>query len=154
MRKAFCLALSAALLILACGMACAQDLDAPSVLNWMEQFAQALAAIPMQNDPSKTADPARPGEYLIEYEFGTVLSRSVSTPSAQDILEIDVRTSQVTDCRGMRVGMTLADVLAGEQVPAASTQLVVLGTQDSGTGWHWAYVGESGVYGLSGSPMT
>ena len=149
MRRALKLALATALLVVwACGAAAAQELDAPTVLNWLEQFAQALTALPMQNDPSKTADPARPGEYLIEYEFGTVLSRSVSAPAAQDILEIDVRTSQVTDCRGMRVGMSLAEALAGEQVPAASTQLVVLGTQDSGIGWHWAYVGQSGVYGL------
>ena len=108
-----------------------------------------MAALSIVNDPAQTADPSRPGEYLIEYEFGTVLARSVPPSLAEDILEIDVRTSQVTDCRGVRVGMTLDEALGSTQIPSsAESQLVVLNTQESGMGWSWAYVGEQGLYGL------
>ena len=87
--------------------------DANMAGSWMGQFAQALSALSPVNDPVLTADPARAGQYLLEYEFGTVLSLVSANPSAEDILEIDVRTSQVTDCRGVRVGMELEQALAG-----------------------------------------
>ena len=122
--------------------------DAQTVEVWLEGFASAAQALSMLNDPLETADPARPGEYLIEYEFGTVLSLSPSTPAAGEIIEIDVRTEQVTDCRGVRVGMPLSSALDGARIAASETSLAVLSTQDAGLGWSWAYVGDAGVYGV------
>ncbi len=120
--------------------------DAGMAASWMDQFAEALAALAPVNDPSETTDPARAGQYLLEYEFGTVLSRVKENPTAQDILEIDVRTGQVTDCRGMRVGMRLEQALDGAVPAQGVAMLQVLSAQE--TGWSWAYVGENGVYGV------
>jgi len=82
---------------------------------------------------------------LLAYDFGTVLVQK-EKPTAEDILEIEVRTGQVTDCRGIRVGMGMDSVLNGAHVGASTTQLYVLGVQDAG--WHWAYVKDGSVYGV------
>ncbi|MBR6561629.1 MAG: hypothetical protein IKK78_01305, partial [Oscillospiraceae bacterium] len=50
----------------------AADMDAAVMENWLAQFAQALPAVPLLGDPQLTQDPSRPGEYLLEYAFGTV----------------------------------------------------------------------------------
>ena len=127
---------------------CALALDAAQVEDWLDAFADALSELPALNDPLETADPSRPGEYLIEYEFGTVLASVPSMPSAREILEIDVSTAQVTDCRGARVGMPLESALDGAPIGASQTSLAVLSTQDAGLGWSWAYIGDAGVYGV------
>ena len=145
--KTICAAVTAAFLFFA-GSACAQEMDAALMRNWLGQFADALNMLSPLNDPSQTVDPARPGEYLIEYEFGTVTAATAQTPSAEDILEIDVRTQQVTDCRGMRVGATLEEALGGMQIPRTDANLSVLSIQESGIGWCWAYVGDGNVYGV------
>lgn len=141
-------------IVLACALvwiplcAAAQEYNAQTAQNWLEEFAAALGGLPALNDPQETADPARAGQYLIEYEFGTVLAARADAPQAGELLTIDVRTSQVTDCLGLRVGMSLSDALGGAQVDKSNTQLYVLGTQESGIGWSWAYVGDAGVYGV------
>ena len=88
-------------------------------------------------------------------------ARTAERVQPEDVLEIDVRTQQVTDCRGMRVGMTLGEVTGGRSIGRSSTQLYVLDTQEAGIGFSWAYLGESGVYGVeyityggSGAQMT
>ena len=91
--------------------ALAQEYDAQQAKSWMEQFAQALSQLAPVNDPAQTLDPARPGEYLQEYEFGTVQAATSGKPTAAQIEEIDVSTAQVTDARGIRVGMTLNEAL-------------------------------------------
>lgn len=122
--------------------------NADVMQSWLLRFCQALSGIEMLGDPAQTTDPARPGEYLLEYAFGTVLASKPADLDAHDILEIDVRSNQVTDCRGMRVGMTLQDVLAGSSVGRSSTQLYVLSTQASGMGFAWAYLSGNSVYGV------
>ena len=145
--RTVCAAMTAAFLFFA-GSACAQDMDAAVMRNWMNQFASALVMLTPINDPAQTVDPARPGEYLIEYEFGTVTAMTPQTPNAEDILEIDVCTQQVTDCRGMRVGASLQDALGNTQIPQTDANLSVLSIQESGIGWCWAYVGDGNVYGV------
>lgn len=145
--RTVCAAMTAAFLFFA-GSACAQDMDAAVMRNWMNQFADALVVLTPINDPAQTVDPARPGEYLIEYEFGTVTATTPQTPNAEDILEIDVCTQQVTDCRGMRVGASLQDALGNTQIPQTDANLSVLSIQESGIGWCWAYVGDGNVYGV------
>lgn len=142
-----CAAMTAAFLFFA-GSACAQEMDAAVMRSWMNQFADALVMLTPLNDPAQTVDPARPGEYLIEYEFGTVTATTPQTPNAEDILEIDVCTQQVTDCRGMRVGASLQDALGNTQIPQTDANLSVLSIQESGIGWCWAYVGDGNVYGV------
>ena len=144
---AICAAMTAAFLFFA-GSACAQEMDAAVMRSWMNQFADALDMLTPLNDSTQTVDPARPGEYLIEYEFGTVTATTPQTPNAEDILEIDVRTQQVTDCRGTRVGASLQDALGGIQIPQTDANLAVLNVQESGIGWCWAYVGDGNVYGV------
>ena len=134
--------------LLVCMSARALAYDGAAAWRWMEQFAQALEAFAPLNDAEQTSDPARAGQYLIEYEFGTVLASVPETPVAQEILEIDVRTGQVTDCRGVRVGMGLEAALGDAAVGASDSALVVLSTQEADCGWSWAYVGEGGVYGV------
>lgn len=131
-----------------CVVAQALAYDAGMAANWMEQFAQALSALAPVNDPVLTADPARAGEYLLEYEFGTVLSTVGANPGPEAILEIDVRTNQVTDCRGVRVGMELSSALEGDVPVYEDSPLHVLTTQEAGYGWSWAYMSENGVYGV------
>ena len=116
--------------------------------RWLEQFAQALTELAPMNDAEQTSDPARAGQYLIEYEFGTVLAGVPETPVAQEILEIDVRTDQVTDCRGVRVGMGLEAALGDEAIGASDSALIVLSVREADCGWSWAYVGPDGVYGV------
>lgn len=142
-RLAWACALAA---LLVCMSARALAYDGRGAQDWMERFAQALTELTPMNDAEETGDPARAGQYLIEYAFGTVLASVPETPVAQEILEIDVRTGQVTDCRGVRVGMGLEQALSGHAVGAADEALVVLSTQEDG--WSWAYVGEDGVYGV------
>lgn len=60
--------------------ALAQEYDAQQAKSWMEQFAQALSQLAPVNDPAQTLDPARPGEYLQEYEFGTVQAATSGKP--------------------------------------------------------------------------
>ena len=67
-RKRFA-ALTAAILTALSGAALAQEYDAQQAKSWMAQFAQALLQFSPINDPAQTRDPARPGEYLQEYEF-------------------------------------------------------------------------------------
>lgn len=138
--------LGALLLLLACMPACALAYDAQIAEAWLSQFAAALSSLAPVNDPAATSDPARAGQVLLEYEFGTVLAANASPRGAQDILEIDVRTNQVTDCRGVRVGMAMTSALSGVMPGPSNTQLYVLGTQDSG--WHWAYMRNGSVYGV------
>ena len=147
MKRKLCAALAAALLWLP-ALAFGSEYDAQVMEQWLDRFCQALVSVPMLGDPALTADPARPGEYLLEYEFGTVTAVHTKAASAQDIVEIDVRTPQVTDARNMRVGMTLGEVLSGVYVGKSNTQLYVLGTQEAGLGFSWAYLGQSGVYGV------
>ena len=146
-RKRFA-ALTAAILTALSGAALAQEYDAQQAKSWMAQFAQALLQFSPVNDPAQTLDPARPGEYLLEYEFGTVQAETSGTPTAAQIEEIDVSTAQVTDARGVRVGMTLSEALGGLSIPQAEGNLAVVSTQETGVGWCWAYLGESGVYGV------
>ena len=122
--------------------------DAQTVEVWLEAFADAIETMDILNDPLETADPARPGEYLIEYAFGTVVASSPSAPAAGEIVEIDAHSAQLTDCRGMRVGMSLQETLDGARIAASQTSLAVLGTQEAGIGWSWAYVGDAGVHGV------
>lgn len=146
-RRALVLCAAAACL---CAGAAAQAFDADAADAWLEGFAEALAQMTPVNDPQQTADPARAGEYLCAYDFGTVLAigGASGAPAAEAIRQIDVRTSQVTDPRGVRVGMGLADAMDGVQAEGSGAQLVVLSTQESGYGWSWAYVGDGGVYGV------
>ena len=111
-----------------------QEYDAQAAQAWLSQFAAALLKMESLNTPEDTADPARAGQYLLEYEFGTVLASGGAAPQAEGILAIDVRTAQVTDCRGVRVGMALSDALGGQTPPQTDVQLYVLGTQESGYG--------------------
>lgn len=122
--------------------------DAQTAEDWLAQFAQALDSLPAKNDPVLTADPARAGQYLIEYEFGTVLSTTPEHPAANDILEIDLRGSQVMDCRGVHVDMPMEQALDGAKSVYGASPLYVLSTQEAGYGWSWAYVGDDGVYGV------
>ena len=122
--------------------------DEQTAAGWMVQFAQALTALSPVNDPIQTVDPARAGEYLLEYEFGTVRSTVSTNPGSDTILEINVCTNQVTDCRGVRVGMELSSVLNGPAPVYGISPLHVLSVQDAGYGWSWAYMSESGVYGV------
>lgn len=151
----------AVMLCLSGACALAQEYDAQVMTAWLSRFCEALSQLPLQGDPQRTADPARPGEYLLEYAFGTVTARTAERVQPEDVLEIDVRTQQVTDCRGMRVGVTLGEVTGGRNIGRSSTQLYVLDTQEAGIGFSWAYLGESGVYGVeyityggSGAEMT
>lgn len=129
-------------------LASASDMDAGVMERWLDQFCQALPSVPLLGDPQMTTDPARPGEYLLEYEYGTVTATAAQMLTPKDIIQIDVRTQQVTDCMGRRVGMTLEEVLSGKAIGQSNTQLYVLGTQESGLGFSWAYLGEAGVYGV------
>lgn len=146
----FCKTMAAlcAALTLTAGAALAQEYDAQQARSWMAQFAQALGPLSPINDPAQTLDPARPGEYLQEYEFGTVQATTTAAPTAEQIEEIDVSTAQVTDARGVRVGMSLGEALGGLSIPQAEGNLAVLSTQETGIGWCWAYLGEGEVYGV------
>lgn len=146
-QRVFARALFLALLFL-CLSAHALAYDARIAGDWTAQFAQALSALTPVNDPVRTADPARAGEYLLEYEFGTVLSTVSADPMANEILEIDVRTNQVTDCRSVRVGMELSSVLDGAVPGYGVSPLHVLSTQADGYGWTWAYLNKDGIYGV------
>lgn len=153
MKRKATAVLTVIVLLLAAVSAAAQGAayDAQIAAEWMNGFALALGQLSAANDPQKTADPARAGQYLIEYEFGTVLSIQPQAEDAQAIIEIDVRNDQVTDCRGVRVGMGVEQTYSG-RLPAAQAgsgnRLIVLSTQESGYGWSWAYVSEAGVYGV------
>jgi len=122
--------------------------DVQSAEAWLDQFAQALTALSPVNDPARTVDPARAGEFLLEYEFGTVRSAVSANPDADTILEIDVRTSQVTDCRGVRVGMELSSVMGGSAPAYSDSPLYVISAHENGYGWNWAYMSEEGIYGV------
>lgn len=145
MKKILCATLC--LVTLLC-MPQALAYDAEAARTWLVSFAEALADLEPLNDPMETADPAHAGEYLFEHTFGMVLSSVPQSPEAENIIEIDISTAQVTDCRGVRVGMPLSAALDGAQINATQASLAVLTTQDAGLGWSWAYVSESGVYGV------
>lgn len=144
---ALCAALALGAALFATG-ALAEEYDAEQAQAWLERFAAALSGMETLNDPAETIDPARGGQALLEYAFGTVSATRMDGLAADDLIEINVTGGQVTDCRGVCVGMPLESALGGAQVEPGVTQLSVLGTQQSGIGWGWAYVGETGVYGV------
>lgn len=129
-------------------LALAGEMEAAVMENWLQQFCTALPSVPLLGDPQMTADPSRPGEYLLEYAFGTVTATAENSVLPENIVQIDVRTQQVTDCMGIRVGMPLDAVLAGAYVGQSNTQLYVLSTQESGLGFAWAYLDGNGIYGV------
>ena len=145
-RRLACVCVLAVLFV--CMRAQALAYNGAAAQQWMERFAQALEAFVPLNDAEQTSDPARAGQYLIEYEFGTVLASVPETPVASEILEIDVRSAQVTDCRGVRVGMELGAALGDQRVSTTDETLVVLDTQEAECCWSWAYVGAGSVYGV------
>ncbi len=138
----------ALLLTLLPGAALAEEFDAQLAQSWLAGFATALPGQTLLNDPQETADPVKGGQLLLEYAFGTVLARTADSPAAEDILEVDLRTQEVEDCLGLRVGMTLDAVLGALTLHAGAAPLDVLRTQEAGIGWSWAYVGDGGVYGV------
>ena len=138
----------ALMLCLSGGAARAERLDAQTVEAWLSQLAQTLTSQQPLNDPEETIDPARDGQALFSYGFGTVVSASRDVPQAERIAQVDIRTDELADCAGLRVGMTLADALDGAQVSGGETQLCVLELWTDGPGWRWAYIGEDGVYGV------
>ncbi len=149
MFKKWMTVFSAALCMLSIHSASAEVVEVQAAQGWLTQFSEALPQFQMLNDPLKTADPARAGEYLIEYPFGTVMASSAYAPDAKAILEIDIRSEQVTDCRGMHVGMTLNEAMQGMTLPQANgTQLAVLDLNEAQAGWSWVYLDQQGVYGL------
>lgn len=127
---------------------CAHAYDGNIARTWLDQFALAIEHIQPIGDPAMTVDPARPGEYLHEYDFGTVAASSAGRISGESILSVDVRTAQVTDCQGLRVGMSVADALQGAQVGAGSTPLYVLDVDAEKRCWRWAYVSDGRIYGV------
>ena len=129
-------------------LALAGEMEAAVMENWLQQFCTALPSVPLLGDPQMTADPSRPGEYLLEYAFGTVTATAENSVLPENIVQIDVRTQQVMDCMGIRVGMPLDAVLAGAYVGQSNTQLYVLSTQESGLGFAWAYLDGNGIYGV------
>ena len=104
-------------------LALAGEMEAAVMENWLQQFCTALPSVPLLGDPQMTADPSRPGEYLLEYAFGTVTATAENSVLPENIVQIDVRTQQVTDCMGIRVGMPLDAVLAGAYVGQSNSQL-------------------------------
>lgn len=124
------------------------EFDAQTAQEWLTQFCAELTSLPQKNDVMATADPARAGEYLLEYDFGTVTATQYPALSAGDILRIELTGNSVKDCRGLRVGQTLEELLSGREIPVSETPLYVLSTQEAGLGLSWAYVGESGIYGV------
>lgn len=152
-RKATMVLVVLMLLAVMPAMAQALPYDAQIASQWLSGFAQALDGFTPVNDPKQTADPARAGQYLIEYEFGTVLATQTEEISAQEIIEIDIRSTQVTDCRGVRVGMESEHVLSSTLQLAAmqsgsGNRLYVLDTQEAGYGWSWAYMDYAELYGV------
>lgn len=146
--KQFAAAALCALMLMIFPLCAFAQFDADAASAWLERFATEAAALTPVNDVMATADPARAGEYLLEYAFGSVAARKPSAPAAADILRIELTAGGVTDCRGLAVGQTLEAVLAGREIPASETPLYVLSTQESGYGWSWAYVREGEVYGV------
>ncbi len=140
-----------ALLLTLClpgGAARAARLDGQTVEAWLTRLEQTLSSRQTLNDPGETVDPARDGQALFSYDFGTVVAASQDAPRAQEIVQVDIRTDALADCTGLRVGMTLEDALGGAQVSGGETQLCVLDIWTDGPGWRWAYTGEDGVYGV------
>lgn len=152
MMKRKAMMMLAALMLTAASAAAQNGMyDAQIAAQWMNDFALALGQLSPVNEPQQTADPARAGQYLIEYEFGTVLAAQPQADAAQTIIEIDVRSEQVTDCRGVRVGMEMEQAHSGA-LPSvhagAGSRLIVLETQESGYGWSWAYMDGADLYGV------
>ncbi|MBR4038992.1 MAG: hypothetical protein IKJ11_02710 [Clostridia bacterium] len=137
----------ACVLLLCAVSANALAYNAQTAADWLQQFAKALQGFVPVNDPAMTADPARAGQRLLEYEFGTVLVRGEGVQMS-DILEIDIRSPQVKDCRNVCVGMPLEETLESRLPEYSASPLYVLGTQEAGYGWSWAYLSENGVYGV------
>lgn len=146
MKRIVCI-LSALILMLVGVSVSAQSFDADMASAWLQQLVQLLDAASLVNDPAMTADPARAGERLYAYDFGTVTVQGDQL-TADAILEVEIRGEQMEDCRGVRTGMGMYAALDAAQPSASATQLYVLGIQESGLGWSWAYVSDEGVYGI------
>ena len=124
------------------------EFDAQTAQEWLNRFVGEAAGVVPNNDVMTTTDPARPGEYLIEYDFGTVISKKPANPSADDILCVEFTSPLAVDCRGLKVGQTLEDVIGGREISVGSMPISVLSTQESGYGWSWAYASGGSVFGV------
>ena len=139
----------ALLLTLVIGASCAQaEFDAQIAQEWLEHFSAELAALQPKNDVMTTADPARPGQYLMEYEFGTVLGTKAGGLSADDILCVELTAPGAADCLGLQVGQTLEDIIGDRGIIDGNAPIHVLSTQEAGYGWNWAYASNGSVYGV------
>ncbi len=141
---------AAALLMAVLMPACSAlaQFDAQTAQTWLAAMAVQMAAEQPKNDARTTADPARPGEFLLEYDFGTAVCTAAEQPEPQEILLIELKSPHQADCMGVSVGQTLEDVIAGRQIALSDTPLYVLSTQESGYGWTWAYVAGGEIYGV------
>ncbi|MBR5287993.1 MAG: hypothetical protein IKU34_05300 [Clostridia bacterium] len=127
--------------------ACA-EFDAQVVQQWLVSFTAETAQLNTRNDVSTTSDPARPGQYLLEYDFGTVLGTKTGQLLSDDILCVELTMPGREDCLGLQVGQTLEDIIGGREINAGNLPLYVLSTQESGYGWNWAYAANGSVYGV------
>ena len=125
----------------------ADEYDAVMAEDWLMNLAGYLSGVQPLNDPRETGDLSRPGEYLLQYDFGTVMTKGETEPKRGSIVEVTMETAKIADCLGHTVGMRLADLnIPAAQEPAFPLTLVSM--QQSGIGWLWVYANDGKTYGV------
>ena len=125
----------------------AEEYDAVMAEDWLLNLAGYLSNVSPLNDPLETGDLSRPGEYLLQYDFGTVITREETEPKRGSIVEVTMETAKIADCLGHTVGMRLEALnIPATQNPAFPLTLVAM--QQSGIGWLWVYAKDGETYGV------
>ena len=125
----------------------ADGYDADVAEDWLLNLAGYLSGIPPLNDPTETGDLSRPGEYLLQYDFGTVITQGETEPKRGSIVEVTMETAKIADCLGHTVGMRIEDLNIPEtQNPMFPLTLVSM--QQTGIGWLWIYGNDGKTYGV------
>lgn len=133
-----CICLSAAV---------AEEYSARLAEDWLLNLADYLAGFETINDPTETGDLSRPGEYLLQYDFGTVVLRGETIPKRGAIVEVTMETPKIADCLGHAVGMNISDLgIPGLNNPVYPLTLASM--QQEGIGWLWIYSTDGIPYGI------
>ena len=121
--------------------------DAVKGMDWMLNLSDYLMGETPLNDPVETGDLSRPGQYLLQYDFGTVITEGTMQPSRGCIAEATMETSKIADCLGFTVGMNI-EAIGDARILEPLYPLTLISMQQEGIGWMWVYGKEGHPYGI------
>ena len=110
--------------------------------DWLINLKRYLQGEETVNRPAETEDLSRPGEKLVQYDFGMVQMREEN--GAVEITEVVLNNGKIADCMQVAVGTRIDQAGFPEEV---LHPLTVLEASVEEQYIKWVYSDENGIYG-------